>query len=643
MARKDLLSTIGLLTFVLLTACTPETSRSTPERAFAPRSKTSSLSEAEFVPNPPCTMPSTWDPQVGPPSAAALAQLAPQGKLRVGVYTGNGTVGSLANGVISGPAVDVACRLAASFNLPLELTAETTVPLLLADYTALKWDIGFSIDPNVVANVPPDVAYVHAFAAAEQTYLVPAGSPFLSVNDVDRPGVMISVLSGTGTEIYLAKHLQFATLLRFANNNDAFNALKNGQVDAFAIGRAGATMFNANWGAGNGRILPDNYTLIVQYPFMKNSNGDGICYLTDYIEAAKTSGLLTQALARSPPPTIGRAAPPSLPGCSPNARCHDVIVSADNSCHGSASIDLGSDDPDSDLAGCTQSPGAPYALGTTPVTLTCIDVEGLTSSCSATVTVVDTTPPAIVCPADQTLECSAGGAVAKFAPTVTDNCGASVTCTPPSGASISEDTPTAATCVAVDGSGNQASCAFTITVQDTLGPSVRTRADANGFIASLWPPNHTYHMVSLADCIKEAVDACDGATVTSTIINVTSDEPESGKGDDTCNNIVIVDGTRVQLRAERNGNGDGRVYSISAVVTDDDGNATPVTCKVEVRKHRCGEPAVANAAAYCVGQDCGAVPGHDPHCKQQEEGNDDGDDAEDHCGGDDDHGGGKDR
>jgi len=131
--------------------------------------------------------------------------------------------------------------------------------------------------------------------------------------------------------------------------------------------------------------------------------------------------------------------------------------------------------------------------------------------------------------------------------------------------------------------------------------------------------------------------------VTSTIINVTSDEPESGKGDDTCNDIVIVDGTRVQLRAERNGNGDGRVYSISAVVTDDDGNATPVTCKVEVRKHRCGEPAVANAAAYCVGQDCGAVPGHDPHCKQQEEGNDDGDDAEDHCGGDDDHGGGKDR
>src|SRR5467141_2402901 len=113
------------------------------------------LATDSFVPNLQCTIAATWDPQIGPPSAAALAQLAPQGKLRVGVYTGNGTVASLANGVVSGPSVDVACRLAASFNLPLELTAETTVPLLLADYTALKWDIGFSIDPNVVANVPP--------------------------------------------------------------------------------------------------------------------------------------------------------------------------------------------------------------------------------------------------------------------------------------------------------------------------------------------------------------------------------------------------------------------------------------------------------------------------------------------------------
>src|SRR5205823_10351014 len=114
------------------------------------------------------------------------------------------------------------------------------------------------------------------------------------------------------------------------------------------------------------------------------------------------------------------------------------------------------------------------------------------------------------CPADQALECSAKGAVANFAPTVTDNCGAAVTCTPPSGTNISENTATAATCVAIDASGNQASCAFNITVRDTLGPAVTTKADVNGFIASLWPPNHAYHTVSLADCIKEAIDACDG-------------------------------------------------------------------------------------------------------------------------------------
>jgi hypothetical protein len=65
-----------------------------------------------------------------------------------------------------------------------------------------------------------------------------------------------------------------------------------------------------------------------------------------------------------------------------------VTVVADHSCRASASIDAGSDDADSDLAGCTQSPAGPYPLGTTNVTLTCIDTDGQSASCSANVTVV---------------------------------------------------------------------------------------------------------------------------------------------------------------------------------------------------------------------------------------------------------------
>jgi len=606
----------------------------------------------------------TVDPQIDPPSAAALAQLAPTGTLRVAINGSNALLASrnAQNMLTGGTSVDLACRLAARLNVPLQfvgingLDNYPTSPALVSDTNANKWDIAFALEPLTNTSNPPGVISNYHLGV-ENVFVVLNGSPFQStadvaslISEIDQPGVKISVQLGTSPAAYLANTLKFATFVLTGPAPDNFNRIKLAKTDAgyadIAVGGRAAGLMFAN--ANGGRILLPPFVNINLGPWMSSGKPEGSCYLTDYVEAARASGLLQLIVDRSAPtPTgrIGRTVPPPQPVC---AKCQDVTVSADGYCQGSASINAVSND-----GTCTQS-ASQFGLGATSVTLTCTDgkpqasgpppatqIPALVTSCTATVTVVDTTPPAIACPADQTLECTAEGAVVAFSASATDNCGsAAVTCTPPSGTSISEDAPTAARCVTVDSSGNQASCGFQIAVQDTLPPVVTTKADANGFIASLWPPNHAYHTVSLADCIKEAVDACDGAVVTSAIVNVTSDEPESGKGDNTCNDIVIVDSTQVQLRAERNGKGDGRVYSISAVVTDDDGNSTPVTCNVEVRKNLCGEPAVANAAAYCVGQDCGAVPGHDPHCKQQEEeGNDDGDDAEDHCGGHDDHGG----
>jgi hypothetical protein len=238
------------------------------------------------------------------------------------------------------------------------------------------------------------------------------------------------------------------------------------------------------------------------------------------------------------------------------------------------------------------------------VTLTCTDHASLgSSSCAATVTVVDTTPPAIICPNDQTLECNGEGGVATFAPTVTDNCGvASVQCSPASGTKFPEDpSPALAACIAIDTSGNKASCAFHVRVQDTLPPVVTTNpGDENGFIASLWPPDHSYRTVSLADCIEASVDLCDGTAVTSAIVGVTSDEAagRGKKGDDIA---IAPDGASVQLRAERDGSGDGRVYTIFAVSSDDDGNVSRASCKVQVPHDESGAAAVDSGVAYCVG------------------------------------------
>ncbi|MFY9609294.1 MAG: DUF4394 domain-containing protein [Blastocatellia bacterium] len=94
-------------------------------------------------------------------------------------------------------------------------------------------------------------------------------------------------------------------------------------------------------------------------------------------------------------------------------------------------------------------------------------------SCSFTITVVDTQPPSITCPANVTavtaLTCpatSASGVVNFPPPTASDNCpGVTAACVPASGSIFPVGTTTV-TCTATDASGNTATCSFSVTVFD---------------------------------------------------------------------------------------------------------------------------------------------------------------------------------
>src|SRR5262249_50355005 len=112
-------------------------------------------------------------------------------------------------------------------------------------------------------------------------------------------------------------------------------------------------------------------------------------------------------------------------------------------------------------------PPGPYGLGTTVVTLTVTDSLGASSTSQATVTVVDTTAPTIVCPANPVVAAtsSAGAVVADPAPTATDNCPAvRVTCAPASGVAFAIGI-TPVQCTATDQGNNQAACTFTVKVK----------------------------------------------------------------------------------------------------------------------------------------------------------------------------------
>ncbi|MFM1770323.1 MAG: hypothetical protein RJA22_2852 [Verrucomicrobiota bacterium] len=91
---------------------------------------------------------------------------------------------------------------------------------------------------------------------------------------------------------------------------------------------------------------------------------------------------------------------------------------------------------------------------------------GSATSAVATVTVVDTTPPALTCPANLTVSTfSTNGTNVSFSPTVLDGCNSYVlTCVPASG-SFFPIGLTAVACGVVDTAGNSNGCQFSVFVQ----------------------------------------------------------------------------------------------------------------------------------------------------------------------------------
>jgi hypothetical protein len=147
-----------------------------------------------------------------------------------------------------------------------------------------------------------------------------------------------------------------------------------------------------------------------------------------------------------------------------------------------------------------------------------------------------------------------------------------------------------------------------VTVEDTEAPVITAAANP----ITLWPPNHQYVTINVSQCVTAVTDNC--ATLSSSdvvITKVTSDEPEDAKGGgdgNTKNDMVIAANCQsVQLRSEREGGENGRVYTIHLSVSDGNGNTGAATCLVTIPKSQNGNPAIDDGPVYTVNGSCGSA------------------------------------
>jgi len=200
-----------------------------------------------------------------------------------------------------------------------------------------------------------------------------------------------------------------------------------------------------------------------------------------------------------------------------------------------------------------------------------------------------------LCPEDLTVQCEDGGAdpeLIYFEPTgdLPESCDEI-------SLSLNDEGPfdlgthdIVVTASAGDGNGEptEVTCEATLTVEDTEAPEAK-----NG-VVELWPPNHKFHTITGEDCVR---DACDRHLEVA-FLSASSDEPVNARGDGNTEPDILLACDQVQLRSERQGGSNGRVYTLAWTAVDDAGNRTDGECIVAVPHDQSGRKAIDDGPAY---------------------------------------------
>lgn len=254
-------------------------------------------------------------------------------------------------------------------------------------------------------------------------------------------------------------------------------------VPAAIVGQAYAVTFTSNGGTGARRMTATNLA-----PWMTaTSTASGLTIsgtppqtgnYAIFVKAEDANDCLTgrNIIINVVAPC---ATPPAISSCSPgrtilaNGNCQASVpdfrtdIVAIDSCTSGGTLSV------------TQNPapGSMVGLGTTSITLTVTDANNNSANCTTSLTVTDGTPPTLNnCPANITRTTDANqcsSVVTYTVPTASDNCSGVGTpaCTPPSN-SIFPKGITTVNCSVSDSAKNQATCSFTVTVNDTQKPTI---------------------------------------------------------------------------------------------------------------------------------------------------------------------------
>ena len=216
------------------------------------------------------------------------AELAPTGILRAGINLSNFLLvtGKTEEGNPEGVSPSMAAEVARRLNLEIQYITFKTPGELADAATEDVWDIGLiGAEPERARHI----SFTKAYSEIEATYLVPAGSPLQSIEDVDQPGIRISAPARAAFELWLTDNIKHAELHR-AVGRQAYEDFVEQGFDALAGLRAG--LINDVDNLPGSRILDGKFTSVQQAIGTPKGREAAASFLADFVEEAKSSGFV---------------------------------------------------------------------------------------------------------------------------------------------------------------------------------------------------------------------------------------------------------------------------------------------------------------------------------------------------------------
>lgn len=224
---------------------------------------------------------------------AARSELAPSGKLRIGLLARTSSYvtkdGPAAE--MRGVAVDLGRELARQLGVPFEPVRYEVVSKMVDGAKAGEWDVAFlGFEKARTAYMD----FTAAYAEVGNSYLVPAGSSIRGIGDVDKPGHQIGVAERTAQDAFLTQNIRQAQLIRVSSNREGAKLLAAGKLHALAANRTLLLDYAEN--VRGSRILEGSIFNVVQSLAVAKGRPAGTAYAKEFIEYAKASGLVQQAI-----------------------------------------------------------------------------------------------------------------------------------------------------------------------------------------------------------------------------------------------------------------------------------------------------------------------------------------------------------